>query len=461
ITLVPALPAREFTDAFNATPCAGVAQTYEIHPPAPDETGSIVHYRWVFPQGWRVYAADGSLTADNRQEPGGLTCRVLPDSSAGTVKAYVVSKCGESGQSVSRPVERQVYPIDTARIELVADETVCKDSTLQIEVRPLNDWASKTGYGLHVTYIGSDAAVVTPGNPLEFDFPNAPDSSLVYVAWHSGDSVRITFTPRHTGGCPDNVLPVVYALKADTIPAIDGRIIGPSRVCMEAEVAFRAEADLAEGISVTYRWELPDREGWEILQGGDSSEVLIRVGRYADAAELTETIRCYPRAFCGTAAPFEYTVTINPPAEFNGTLQAFIHPEHVALTPSDRPCIGSDLMFELTHADAPAGVRYVWETPHGWMRTTAGSVADSMAQAVFTASKAGADTVRVRFTEPDNPLSCGLSKAVGYAIAIRDSAPKARLTRPPYPCRTRTEVEFVVAPDAEIESAAWIWPADY
>ncbi len=464
VELVPALPPREFVtegaNAFNETPCAGTAVVYELRPPVPSEIGSIEHYRWVFPQGWRVYAADGTLTESNRQEPGGLTCRVLPDSSSGTVSAYVVSKCGANSQSVSRPVERAARPIDTARLELIADETVCKDSTLQIEVKPLNGWTSGTGYDLSVAYLGSDAAVVNPENPLAFDFPNAPDSSLVYVAWHSGDSVRLTFTPRHTAGCA-NAVPVVYALKADTIPAIDGRIIGPARVCMEAEVAFKAEADLAEGISVTYRWEVPDEAGWEILQGGDSAEVLIKVGRYEETDELTKTIRCYPRALCGTAAPFEYTVTINPPAPFNGTLQAFYHADHTELTPDDRPCIGSDLVFELTHADAPARVRYVWETPAGWARTTTGTAIDSASRAVFTASKAGADTMRVRFIELDNPLSCGLSQALGYAVFIRDSAPKARLTRPPYPCRTRTEVAFVVMPDGEIDKAGWTWPAEY
>lgn len=469
ITLAAAFVRREFVtggaNAFDAAPCAGIRLTYEIKPLSPAEVaeGKFKHYRWVFPEGWRVYDAAGALKDTNAVESGAVQCSVLPDTASGKVCVYAVSQCGEDNQndqiSVSPPAEASVQPKDTARIAIVADATVCKDSTLQIELQPLNTWTSGTGYDLEVTYLGSDAAVITPESPLTFDFPNAPDSSLVMVGWYSGDSVRLTFRPRHTAGC--NVLPVVYALRADTVPAIEGRILGPERVCMEVEAAFKAEAYVEEGVSVSFRWEVPDEEGWEILQGGDSAEVLIRVGRYEGADELTKTIRCYPRALCGTALPFEYALTVNPPAVFNGTLEAFTHPEHLALTPADRPCIGSDLTFELTHPDAPAQVRYVWETPDGWQRTTTGTAADSVAQAVFTASKAGADTLRVRYLEIGNPLSCGLSQPLGYALFIRDSAPKAHLTRPPYPCNTRSEVEFAVAPDAEVDSTAWTWPAAY
>lgn len=463
ITLVPALPARVFDAGFNETPCAGTEVTYAVQPPATDELPEIARYRWEFPKGWRVFDAAGNLTESNLLEPESLTCRVLPDSSSGMVKAYVLSKCGNEPNrfSVSKPVEKAVHPMDTARLEIIADATVCKDSTLQMDIKALNEWTFGTGYDLQVTYIGSDAAVVNPENPLTFDFPNAPDSSLVMVGWFSGDSTRLTFTPRHTGGC--HVLPAIYALKADTVPTIEGIITGAERICMGAEGRFEAAAtNLEDGVEVTYHWEVPEDEGWEIVLGADSSVAVIKAGWYADVDEVEKVIRCYPRALCGTALPFEYTLKVNPPAPFNGTLQATYSGDATPLTPTDRPCIGSDLSFDLTHPDAPAAVRYVWETPEGWTRRLVmGTLADSLLHAEYTASKAGMDTVRVRFLELNNPLSCGLSAPVGYAVAVRDSAPKATLTRLPYPCKTHTEIAFIVAANEEIDSVHWTVPDVY
>lgn len=469
IVLKPALPARQFVtegpNAFNESPCAGVGLTYAIREPYPDDI-DILRYRWVFPKGWRVYDAEGNLTDTNALEPTSLTCRVLPDSSSGMVRAYVLSQCEENDPtsvSVSQPVERAVRPMDTARFAIIADETVCKDSLLTMEIKALNEWTFNNGYGLNVSYIGSDATVITdPDDALVFSFPNAPDSSLVEVRWYSGDSTRVTFTPRHTGGCP-NVLPATYALKADTIPAINGRILGPERICMGAEAIFTAQPEnIPDGVEVTYHWEVPEDEGWEIVSGSNSMEAVIRAGWYENELELERAIRCYPRAFCGTAAPFVKTLTINPPANFNGTLKASYLADGTPLTLSDRPCIGSDLAFDLTHDDAPVAVRYVWETPDGWNRlSVTGTVADSLLRAEFTASRAGEDTVRVRFLDLTDPKSCGLSRPVDYAIAIRDSAPAARLKRPPYPCNTRPAVEFVLVPDEEIDSAAWTWPVAY
>ncbi|MDE7091314.1 MAG: hypothetical protein K2O53_06280, partial [Bacteroidales bacterium] len=462
IELKPALPQRTFVtagaNAFNDAPCAGVALTYAIEGPGPDDV-DILHYRWEFPEGWRVYAEDGTLLDNNQQEPAGLTCRVLPNATPGIVRAYVISQCGEFGQSYSEPAERAVNPMDTARLKIIAEETVCKDSTLRnMEIKALNEWTYGTGYGLTVTYIGSDATVITPDNPLVFHFPKAPDSSLVDVDWYSGDSVRLTFTPRHTGGCP-NVLPVTYALRADTIPAIYGFITGPARICMGAEETFEAKTtNLNDDVAVTYHWEVPEDEGWEIVSGADEAVAVIKAGWYEGEPELKKIIRCYPRALCGTAAPFEDTVIVNPPADFNGTLEATLQPASNR-RPSTDTCIGDDVKFtltDLTHEEDASQVKYVWETPAGWTPLT--PVEGNSPEAEFTASRAGVDTVRVRFQELNNPLSCGLSKPVGYAVAVRDSAPAARLTRPPFPCNTRTEVEFELVRDAEIDTAQWTWP---
>lgn len=466
ITLKEALPAREFADGVNTAPCAGTELTYGVKTAA--DRDKVARYLWEFPQGWRVYDAAGNLIDTNSVELQDETCRVLPDSSAGIIRLYALSLCDEATNSFSysQPADLAVSPMDTARLAIIADETVCKDSTLQMEIKALNEWTFGTGYGLTVTYIGSDATVITnPENPLTFDFPKAPDSSLILVGWHSGDSTRVTFTPRHTGGC-SNVLPVTYALKADTVPVIHGRIIAPERICMGAGETFTAEADdIPEGVEVTYHWELPDGEGWEIVSGANAAVAVIKAGWYEGETELEKVIRCYPRAFCGTAAPFEYTIKVNPPANFDGTLQATLWPSQSRQASTDT-CIGDDVAFKLDdqtmHAVSDGYVRYVWEKPAGWTRINeTGGISDSLDRADFTVSKAGADTVRVRFLELNNPLSCGLSKPIEYAVAVRDSAPAARLTRPPFPCNTRIEVEFVLVPEDEIDTARWTWPTQY
>ncbi|MDE5606160.1 MAG: hypothetical protein K2I68_02540, partial [Bacteroidales bacterium] len=48
-----------------------------------------------------------------------------------------------------------------------------------------------------------------------------------------------------------------------------------------------------------------------------------------------------------------------------------------------------------------------------------------------------------------------------YIVAVRDSAPKATLTRLPYPCKLHTEITFLVAADEEIDSVYWTVPDAY
>ena len=478
VTLKEALSKREFVamglNFFNDAPCAGTPVKYEINGHTPEELAmGLKYYRWEFPSGWRAYEEDDvTLTNSNVYITKTLTptCKVLPSSDSGKVRVYALSVCDPMADppslSQSEPVERVVNPIDTARLEIVADETVCKDSTLVMEVKPLNSLTA-TGYSLSVRYFGtgSDAAVIdNPTNPLVIRFPNRPDSSLLEVDWYSGDSVNLIFTPKNTKNCPNNVQPAIYALKADTIPAIGGRISGPTRVCMEALETFEVSVDLDTAeTKVFYRWELPIGSGWEIVKGGDSSVVVIRVGVYENA-ELKQTIRCYPRALCGTGEPFEYELTINPPAEFKGTMAAnYLNRDGSvgeALTPADRPCIGTNLKFTFTHDEKPSSdnIQYTWEMPRGWNRLAPIDNRASMAN--FTASRAGADTMRVRYRDLNDPNSCGLSRALSYPVFIRDSAPAARLTRPPYPCESRTEIDFVLVPDEEIDAATWTTPAD-
>ena len=480
ITLHTKLGPREWRTMGNVnspTPCAGTPTIYEISAPNDEDVAlRIHHYRWEFPSGWRVYEDDEvTLTNSNVYETRDLTerRRVLPSADSGYVRVYGLSVCDETATppsySLGKEQKKSVNPIDTARLEVIADESVCKDSTLIMQVKFLNRLADTNGYDLSVRYIGSDAAVITnPDNPVVIRFPSAPDSTYLEVDWYSSDSVNLIFTPRNLYGCYNNVKPVVYALKADTVPTIKGRIIGPERVCMEALEVFEAQVedlDTAE-TKVFYRWEVPSEAGWEIVKGGDSAVVVIRVGAYEDA-ELKQTIRCYPRALCGTGEPFLKELTINPPVAFNGSMVAAMAnadgSDGTVLTDADRPCIGSNLNFTLTHDDKPeaANIKYVWETPLGWMRLLSGGATDSTERAAFTASRAGADTMRVRYRNLSDPNSCGLSRPLQYPIAIRDSAPAARLTDLPYICITKKEVDFRVAPDEEIEAVMWTTPADY
>lgn len=483
VTLKETVEKRKFVEAqitgggsFKKEPCAGTKIAYAIQgPDDKDLTMGLKSYRWVFPSGWKVYkdeyetipSGENKYTFDYKE----TRCWVLPSADSGEVWVYAIAVCDESDGSLSEsdPVKAKVTPIDTARLEVIADKTVCKDSTLTMEVKALNSLTYATAYDLSVRYFGgSDAAVITnPSNPLEISFPNAPDSTLLEVDWYSGDSVNIVFTPRNVRECPNNVQPVVYALRADTVPDIKGTIFGATRVCMEALEVFEAQAtNMDTAIAkVYYRWEVPSEGGWEIVKGADSAVALIRIGAYEDA-ELKQTIRCYPRALCGTGAPFEYELTLNPPDDFNGSISAAYAnadgTDGTALQPTDRPCIGTDLNFALTHSDKPADatIKYVWETPLGWTRLPVGAPADSTEKAAFSALRAGADTMRVRFLNLSDPQSCGLSRALQYPLFIRDFAPRARLTRPPYPCESRTEIDFVLVPDEEIDEATWTAPAN-
>lgn len=419
------LQTSDFTADFKEAPCVGSEQTYSV-----SATAGARGYRWELPFGWKVIKPEADAEADSVWLFGKESCKVIVGSNQGKIKVYALDSC-DTYQVKGFVKERTVTPVDTARLEIVADLDVCIDSTLVIEIKH-NKW-SIGRYKLDINYIGPDQTLNT------FAFPSAPDSSLINVKCSNKDSVILTFTP-FNAVCANNIAPSVYIITADSVPSIPGAITGPDWVCMGAKVVFNAKADIDDGSNnVGYTWVVPTGGGWNIEKGKDSSTVLVTIGVYVEnGSAYKDTIKCYPKALCGTADPYIWVITIDPAADFNDRI----------VVDNDNPCVGTDVSFRLEKKYDLDSISFEWTAPDSW--ALLGGSEDTLQ--TYTVSLSDKMDIEVRFL---NNKSCGLSKPITYSLSIKDSASKAKLTTLPYPCKASQAVSFVVRPDANIDSVDW------
>lgn len=426
---------EDFDDTFNERPCAGSIETYAVQ-----ATANAKAYRWEFPFDWKVQE-EGA--ADTIWEAGLATCRVLVGKDSGFVRVYALDSCLDYAMQGSL-TEREVWTVDTARIVVLGDNHVCRDSLFTLVVQASNAYADAGKYELEILYSEPDPV------PVEINFPNPADSSLLEVRSSNTDTVKLVFTPKNIW-CPQNVLPYTHYVLADTVPEIRGTISGPDTVCEDNfyEYVFHLDTamyDIMEQIS--YRWEVP-HEGWSVESQSDSTAVLHFRHLPAGAAggSSSDTILCYPRGICGTALPVRFVVHARAADAFADSL----------IVESLAPCVGTELQVWLRDQasyDRPDSLRFVWNTPPGWQRLDA----DSLPATSYRVQLDTASHVQVRLWRKG---ACGLSQALDVRVVVRDSAAKAVLASSPYPCYTRETYPIVLAPAEDVDSVVWSFrPAD-
>lgn len=436
---VPVTPA--FTSAFETYPCVGSVVTYRL---ANVQAENIKAYRWEFPADWRVPGTDAAVVGsvgDTNVVPvtQDAFCAVIVGKDSGDVRVYAMDSCGERlvrGNANTKAV----YPIDTARLQVLGDRNVCLDSTVYLTVEFLNTYTKNTGYDLRLEYVDAD------DEPLVVEVEDE-DSTHLKIKCTNRDTVRMIFTPYNLFACPDNVKPFVHYIITDTMPEIPGVIEGPSVVCVDNPYTYVFHVDAEKKAifeEIEYSWVVP--QGWHIEN--IENDTVLHVYFDSVSADMPEydTIFCYPSAGCGTAFPTILVLTLQEPDKFNDSIEV----DYL------QPCIGTELQVWLRDADTynTDTIRFIWNTPTGrdadWERLDS----DSLPRTSYRVQYDTASYISVRYRRDHG---CGMSMPLTARVVVRDSAAKARFDGFRYPCYTREFYELAVFPDPDhIDSVSWM-----
>lgn len=455
LTPKPILKTSGFEAGFVERPCVGQTYTYKVQP-----TVGAQGYRWEVPGNWKIElpaTAQPGVSNDSvlvNVSPDDLECTVTVGSDSGFIRVYALDYCDENLVKGTETSE-EVYAIDTARLNIVGDVNVCIDSTLTLVVEAANAYADAQKYNLEIKYLGED------DTPVEIRYPDSilvdgvkvADSTLLEVVCLNSDSVALWFTPRNAY-CEENVATTIHYIVADTIPSIPGVIEGPANICVDNRYTYTFHVDPEVGAlidDITYSWELP-HSGWRILEGANDSTVVLYIdsipsGRLVDVdlSDYVDTLRCYPRGFCGTAFPTIMEVRFSAPDVFDDSI----------LVDNISPCLGTGIKAWLRDSDNydTDTIKFIWNTPEKWIRLDDDSLTSTSYQVGYTAFS----EVTVRYWRKG---SCGLSETLRTRVMVRDSAAKVQLDGTLWPCYSRDEYILEVKPDASIDSVRWFFIPD-
>ncbi|MEG1909660.1 MAG: hypothetical protein RR190_01680, partial [Bacteroidales bacterium] len=429
ITPVPALPTATWKEQPNPMPCVGDYQTYVLTP-----TENADAYRWEFPYGWKIEG-----TKDSILEAGVDTCRVLVGKGHGLISVYAIDTCDPLIPLVIQgiPITLQIAPIDSARVFLIGDRQPCLDST---SIYSIEMNASTADFDFEF--------IPEPANVDVTEVYQWNDSRTeLTVHWNQITAATFVFKPILNSlgqACNYKIEDRIY-IKADTVPSISGEITeGKPIICMNDIYEYRAHADmdtLGGPFTVGYTWKLPNNT-WHFLSNPDSSWVRVVSGIYMD--NTTDTIKCYPRAGCGTGQAFIFLVKLNKPDTLYNTIKV--------LNNDTNPCIGTTISLQLAHSDYSSDtISFHWFAPDSWKEIAPDSTR------TFTNFKVGveSDSILVRGLRKG---SCGLSVPLGIYIKTKDIPQAAQFSKPPYPCIGQENVGLSIAKDLTTDSLTWRFP---
>ena len=436
---VPVTPG--FTN-FVERPCVGSQVTYRVAQST--SANNIKAYRWVFPADWRIAVTDAAVVGpvgDTNVLPVTVNgfCPVIVGKDSGNVQVYAMDSCGERLVG-GNPTVKAVYPVDTARLQVLGDQSVCLDSTVYLSVSALNPYTNGRTYGLQVQYTTAD------DTPLVIEIEDN-DSTRLKIKCVNRDTARLIFTPYNRFACPDNMEPFVHYLITDTVPEIPGVIEGREEVCEDNPYVFIFHVDPEKKAifeDITHSWVVP--QGWRIDSIVNDTVLhayFDTVAAGAGVPRQKDTILCYPRSGCGTAYPTVFVVSILPQDEFADSIRVE-RPD---------PCLGTELKAWLKNGDSYNldTIRFFWNTPQGWTRLDE----DVLPKTSYLVQYDTASYIGVRY-ERDG--GCGMSRTISLRVTVKDSAAKARFEGVAYPCFSRSVYEMAVAPDPEhIDSVRWFY----
>lgn len=413
--------------AMNLNPCPSVIVNYGVEPLTEDDT-DVEMYRWEFPEDWEIsgygYVHD---TAKNIYMGPNRECSVKVGEKSGKIRVYAVLEC--DGQTIwheSKSLEKDVVlKSGIARIDIEADENVCLDSVLVVNIHRNADVEYMNFFA---SYEGPDQTQ----NQIKF----AADSSFLEMKCSNKDKVTLLFVPSNKL-CPSATLTAIKEIKADTVPTINGQITGKTKYCHGEDIWLSARADMDDDKgNVSYRWELPNYGDWKFLSRSDSSSVHIQVVS-STYARGRDTIRCYPRALCGTAIPYELEIETAARDTLRGVI-SYDNP---------RPCSGSEVKYTIS-GNFSSDYKFIWSVPEDWKLLST----DSTSTATIEVKKGLDSIVSVSVLRSE---SCGLSLPVSRTIQLRDIPEEPSLKDFDYPCATSNMWEFRASTDAYTDTVIW------
>lgn len=418
----PMAPVVNGWKQVDTTPCVGKKVTYKIK-----HSDGAKGFVWTFPKGWKANDKDTNVALMRDDS----ACYVLVGKDSGLISVQAWDSCGD-GIMLGPSFSIQVNTIDTARVFVTGDLSICKDSTSV-------HYIQKNAYTDYFEF-----ELIQPvGSNITHAF-NA-DSTVLEVTWKD-TLASLVFKPVNLrcGMAYNDSITIV----ADTIPVIMGDITGPDYVCAGAIHMYKAKAtSLGAGISVGYLWELP--MGWVALSALDCDSIWVKV----DPTKLggfTDTIKCFPSALCGTALPFEYLIKVNAPDSLHGKI--LIEDIFSGMIGDTTPCTGSTLKFTLTENSTMVDtIVFGWSMPNSPDNSWILQSTDSTEIAnMYVGNQKGLVSVRAR-----KKGGCGWTRPVSVEIAPSFIPPTTSFTRKAYPCIDDTGVAYLLTPSKFIDSVLW------
>ncbi|MDQ3291195.1 MAG: ice-binding family protein, partial [Bacteroidota bacterium] len=308
VTTKPAAPTAITGETI---PCIGSTGIKYTAMAVPGATG----YLWELPEGWTI--TEGAGTAE---------ITVTPASTGGTLSVRAKTDCFESN-----PVTLTVTPSSSepnALGEITGSPSVCQNQTdIVYSVTPVSNvsnyvWSVPSGW------------VITAGQGTSSIKVNATSSSGT-----------ISVLPKN--GCGVGATASNLAVTVTTEAAIaPGAISGDQEVCAgETNLAYSIKA--VSGAS-SYIWEVPEADGWRILSGQGTTNVIIQAGPKSGNV----TVKAVNECGSGPAS----TLAVN----------LFSLPtEAPQIIGTQEQCVGST--SQVYQIAAINGVEsYTWKVPQDW-----------------------------------------------------------------------------------------------
>ncbi|QMU30651.1 ice-binding family protein [Adhaeribacter radiodurans] len=308
VTAKPAAPAAITGESIPCNGSTGIKYTATAVPGA---TG----YVWELPEGWTITAGAGTAAIT-----------VSTTGTGGTLAVKAKNNCFESNSVTLTVTPSTTEP--TALGEITGSPSVCRDQTdIIYSVVPVANvsnyvWTVPTGWE------------ITAGQGTTQIKVNAKTNSGT-----------ISVLPRN--GCGAAVSASDLVVTVTTEAAIAPGIISGDQQACAGETNLNYSIDAVSGVS-GYFWEVPEADGWRIISGQGTTDVVVQAG--SKSGNLT--VKAVNGCGSGPASSFAvniFTLPTEPPQIIGAKEQ----------------CAGSNSqIYQIASVNGASG--YNWKVPQDW-----------------------------------------------------------------------------------------------
>lgn len=385
-------------DISGAFPvCQGSVGTKYSVAPVPGATS----YTWYVPDGWTITAGQGTNE---------ITVSLSENASGGQLRVQAVNNCGASG--ITRKDVTTATGAPAAPVAIKGEEFGCTAKTTVFEINPV---AGAQSY----TWTVPPTWVITSGQ--------GTTRITATIGSQSGNVSVIA-----TNSCGQSS-PATKAVRPfPTVPASPFAINGPNEVCIGQSQVVYTLAPVDH--TLEYIWAVPD--GWTILSGQGTTEVVVKVGTLAGDITVTASNPC------GNSIPAKLRVA--PVADVPA-------PQAGPITGNAQYCAGLNQTYSV--APVQGATSYLWTFPGAdWVIVKGQGTTSVTVKAGATQGKVSVETVN----------NCGTrSTATGLtvqSVGTVPPTPSAIVSDNKTYCGNATGLTFRIAAVPTAVSYEWVVP---